>query len=76
MDFETNSHIGFECSFTRRVWTEIEVKLKCLNFWHGTSLLNCAKNWVLNANISYRSLHFIVSWFIWKARNQCCFEDI
>ena len=30
----------------------------------------------MHAEARYRSLHVIVSWFIWKARNQCCFEDI
>ena len=30
----------------------------------------------MNAKIGYRSVPVIVSWFIWKARNQCCFEDI
>ena len=76
MESETNSHIGFECSFTRRVWSEIEYKLRCNNFWHGISVLDCVKNWVLHAEARYRSLPVIVSWFIWKARNQCCFEDI
>ena len=30
----------------------------------------------MNVDIKYRCLPVIVSWFIWKARNQCCFEDI
>ena len=34
------------------------------------------KNWILKANTRYSSLPIIVSWFIWKARNICCFEDI
>ena len=76
MESETNAHIGFECSFTQRVWTKIEVKLRCLNFWYDSSLLECAKNWVLKADSRYRSLPVIVSWFIWKARNLCYFEDI
>ena len=69
MESETNAHISFKCSFTRRVWTDIDTKLRHFNFWHGTSILDCAKNWVLNEDIKYRSLHVIVSWFIWKARN-------
>ena len=76
MKSETNSHIGFECSFTRRVWLEIEYKLRCNNFWHGISVLDYVKNWVLHVEVRYRSLPVIVSWFIWKARNQCRFEDI
>ena len=76
MESETNEHIGFECSFTRRVWSAIEYKLRYINFWHGISVLDCVKNWVLNAEVRYRSLPVIVSWFIWKARNQCCSEDI
>ena len=76
MEFETNSHIGFECSFMRRVWSKIESKLRLINFWHGISVLNCVKNWCLHAEDRYRYLPVIVSWFIWKARNQCCFEDI
>ena len=76
MDSETNSHIGFECSFTRRVWSEIKDKLRYLNIWNDILVLDCVQNWVLNVDIRYRSLPVIVSWFIWKARNQCCFEDI
>ena len=76
MESETNFHIGFDCTFTRRVWSEIESKLRIINFWHGISVLDCVKNWCLHAEDGYISLPIIVSWFIWKARNQCCFEDI
>ena len=76
MESETNEHIGFECSFMRRVWSEIEAKLRYFNFWQGISALDCVKNWILKADIRYRSLPVIVFWFIWKARNLCCFEDI
>ena len=76
MGSETNSHISFECTFTRTVWSEIEFKLRYNNLWNGISVLDYVKNWVLNAEVRYRSLPIIVSWFIWKARNQCCFEDI
>ena len=62
--------------FYKEVWTEIEAKLRSLNFWYSTSLLECAKNWGLKEDSRYRSLPVIVSWFIWKDRNQCCFEDI
>ena len=30
----------------------------------------------MKVDIRYRSLPVIVLWFIWKARNLCCFEDI
>ena len=76
MESETNAHIRFECSFTRRVWSEIEDKLRYLNFWQGICVVDYVKNWVLKADIRYRSLPVIVFWFIWKARNLCCFEDI
>ena len=67
MDSETNAHTGFECSFTRRVWSEIEVKLRYNNLWNGLTILDCVQNWVLHAEARYRSLPVIVSWFIWKA---------
>ena len=76
MESETNSHIGFKCSFTRRVWSEIEAKLRYLIIWNGILVLDCVQNWVLNVDIKYRCLPVIVSWFIWKARNPCCFENI
>ena len=38
--------------------------------------MDCVQNWVLHAEARYRSLLVIVSWFIWKAQNQCCFDDI
>ena len=76
LETKTNLHIGVECSFTRRVWLEIESKLRLVNFWHGNSVLDCVKNWFLHAGVRYRSLPIIVSWFVWKARNECCFEDI
>ena len=76
LEVETNLHIGVECSFTRRVWLEIESKLRLVNLWRGNSFLDYVKNWCLNVEVRYRSLPIIVSWFIWKARNQCWFEDI
>ena len=33
-------------------------------------------NWVVHVEPRYRSLPVLVSWFIWKAQNLCCFEDI
>ena len=71
MESKTNSHIGFDCSFTRRVWSEIEYKLGYNNFWNGISVLYCVQNCVLHAEARYRSLPVIVSCFIWKVRNQC-----
>ena len=76
MEAETNHHIGFECSFTKRVWSEIENKLSYNNFWIGNTVLECVKNWIMHAEARYRSLPVIVSWFTLKAWNQCCFEDI
>lgn len=36
----------------------------------------CLKNWCLNKDTNgIRSLQLIVLWFVWKARNQSCFED-
>ena len=76
MDVETNFHIGVECPFTRRVWSKIESKLKINNIWHGNLVTNCMKNWCHNVEVRHiRSLPVIVSWFIWKARNQCFFDD-
>ena len=49
LESETNDHIGFECSFTRTVWSEIEDKLRYLDFWHGYSVSDCVKNWILKA---------------------------
>ena len=71
MEVETTFHSGVECSFTRRVWLEIESKLMLVNLWHGNLVLHYLKNWCLNAEVSYISLPVIVSKFIWKARNQC-----
>ena len=76
MESETNEHVGFECSFTRRVWSEIEAKLRYFNFWQGILVLDCVKNWILKDDIRYIYLPVLVFWFIWNARNLCCFEDI
>ena len=36
----------------------------------------CLQTWCLNKDLNIiRSLPIIVLWFIWKARNQSCFED-
>ena len=65
-----------ECSYTRQVWNEIEVKLGLYNLWNGTTVTICLKNWVLKGELKHiRSMPIIMLWFIWKARNQCCFED-
>ena len=76
MDVESNFHIGVGFPFTRRVSYEIESKLKINNLWHGSLVIIYMKNWCLNVEVRHiRSLPVIVSWFIWKSRNQCCFDD-
>ena len=77
MNVESNFHLGVDYPFTRRVWIDLEVKLKLMNLWYGDSVLSCLKTWCLNLEVKHiRSLPIIVMWFIWKARNQSCFEDI
>ena len=40
-------------------------------------MTSCFKNWVLNVEVAnIKSLAIIVLWFIWRARNLSCFEDI
>ena len=73
---ETNFHLGVDFSFTKSVWLDIEDKLKISNLWSGELVSDCMKNWFLNMKVKHiRSLPIIFMWFIWKARNQCCFED-
>ena len=46
------------------------------NLLSGNSVISCLKNWCLNEEVKHiRSLPVIVLWFLWKARNQSCFED-
>ena len=75
-DVETNYHLGVDCPYTKTVWKEIEAKFNLQNFWVGDSLLSCLKKWVLNIKVkAFRALPIVVSWFIWKARNNSCFDD-
>ena len=77
MDVESNFHLGVDCSFTHSVWLIIEDKLNCNNLWSGESVLECSKLWCLNLEVAHiKSLPVIVLWFIWKARNLSCFEDL
>ena len=76
LDAESNYHLGVDCSFTKAVWMEIESKVNFNNLWIGDFVLPCLKNWFLNDKVKHiRSLPVIVSWFIWKAHNQSCFDD-
>ena len=76
MEVEANYHIGVECPFTKSVWREIESKLNIKNLWYDDSILSCMKNCCLNDKVKQiRSLPVIVTWFIWKARNQSYFDD-
>ena len=37
----------------------------------------CFKKWCLNSEVAtFKPLAIIVLWFIWKARNLSCFEDL
>ena len=69
--------MGIECVFTQSVWLDIEIKLNLMHLWTEDSVISCMKSWCLNEEVKLiRSLPVIVLWFIWKARNQNCFEDI
>ena len=77
LEDETDFHLGLTCPFIQSVWLNIEEKLRIRNLWNGDSVINCMKNWCLNMEVkNIISLPIIVLWFIWKARNQSCFEDI
>ena len=77
LECETNFHIGVECPFTQSVWLIIEDNLKLNNLWNGDSMTACFKNWCLNMEVAnFKPLAIIVLWFIWKARNLSCFEDL
>ena len=71
LDAESKFHLGVECPFTISVWFELESKLKVKNLWFGDLVISCLRNWCLNEEVKHIiSLPIIVSWFIWKARNQ------
>ena len=73
---ESNFHLGVECPYTKWVWKEIESKIHLNNLWNGELVETCLRNWCLNKDINgVRSLPLIVLWFIWKAKNQSCFDD-
>ena len=77
MKFETNFHLGVDFPFTMSVWLDLEDKLKIRNLWSGVSVVDCMKTWCLNMEFKHiRSLPIIFMWFIWKAINQSCFEDL
>ena len=76
LESESNVNIGVDCTFSRSVWFELEAKLQLNNLWNGNSVSTCLKNWCLNGEVKHvRSLPVIMLWFIWKARNQSCFDD-
>ena len=77
MECESNFHIGVECPFTQSVWLLIEDHFKLNNISNGDSVNACFKNWFLNMDVaSFKPLAIIVFWFIWKAINLSCFEDL
>ena len=74
---ETNFHLGVDCSLTQSVWLISEEKFKFKNLWSGESVSECLKSWCLISEVGHiKSLPDIVIWFIWKAMNLCCFEDL
>ena len=77
MEGESNFHIGVECPFTHSVWLLIVGNLKLNDLWSGVSVSNCFRNWCLNMEAAdFIPLPIIVLWFIWRARNLSCFEDL
>ena len=77
MEDESNLHIGVECPFTQSVWLLIANNLKLNNLWRGISVSDCFRNWCLNLEVvEFLPLPIIVLWFIWRARNLACFEDL
>ena len=77
MDDEINFHLGVDCSFTQSVWLISEDKLKFKNLWSGELVSKCLKSWCLKSEVAHiKSLPDLVLWFIWKATNLSCFEDL
>ena len=77
VECESNHHIGVECPFTQSVWLLIADNLKLNNLWSGISVSDCFRNWCLNLEVvEFLPLPIIVLWFIWRARNLACFEDL
>ena len=77
LEAKTNFHLGVSCPFTQSVWLIIEEKLRLKNLWYGDYVIDCMRNWCLNMEVkNLVCLPIIVLWFVWKARNQSCFEDI
>ena len=76
-DAESNTHLGVDCPYTKSVWIELESKLQLKNLWIGESMNICLKTWCLKEELKdIISLPVIVLWFIWKAKNRSCFEDL
>ena len=47
------------------------------NLWAGDSVSLCLKIWFIRDDTKLiKSLPILVLWFIWLARNKCCFEDL
>ena len=66
-----------DCSYTKIVSYEIESKLQLNNLWVGDTVEHCLKTWCSEEELKdIRYLPLIVFGLIWKARNQCCFDDI
>ena len=65
-----------DCPYTKSVWNEIESKIHLKNLWMGESVEIFLKTWCPKEELKdIISLPVIVLWFIWKERNQSCFED-
>uniref|UniRef100_A0A0A9CFC2 Reverse transcriptase zinc-binding domain-containing protein n=1 Tax=Arundo donax TaxID=35708 RepID=A0A0A9CFC2_ARUDO len=80
-DGETISHLLATCVFTRQAWVQVLSPLGLLQLAPRATETSFPAWWSLAATIvephrrkGFNSLVMLMSWMIWKHRNQCVFE--
>jgi hypothetical protein len=69
---ESVNHLFVHCSFTSRVWDNLNMMYPYTIGWHGSTVLDCMNCWYAQNHLA-PTLPVYICWYIWLEMNLVIF---